>query len=131
MAGILVGALIGIEASFFDLRTWLLLSAILDAAAILPLANAQKAKAIAMMAPAKADSSSEWSAEELTKRFKIYANSRQFRFWIGILISAKVVVLTLVTYFWKVLVNDYFARSEASLTRYVAIFYACIGVLTL
>jgi len=131
LAGIFVGASIGIEASFLDLRTWLLLSAILDAIAIFPMVNASKVKVQQGKSWAKSESSLMSSMENLAKRFKVYACSRQFRFWIGLLIMAKVIVLTLITFFWKVSVNDYFAGNEASLTRYFAVYYACIGMLTL
>ena len=40
-------------------------------------------------------------------------------------------MLTLVTFFWKVSVNQYFDGHEQSLTRYFGVFYACIGLLTL
>jgi hypothetical protein len=129
LAGVVVGALIGFETSVIDVRSWLLLSAVLDLIALLPLANSSKIK---VPRPAiKAESSFESVIAEATNRLRFYACSRQFRFWIGVLIAAKIVVLTLVTFFWKVSVNEYFSGDEQSLTRYFGFFYACVGLLTL
>ena len=131
LAGIIFGSLIGLEASFVDLRTWLLVSAMLDLIAILPLANPSRIK---VPRPSRAKNSSNSFAITIAKArrsLKVYACSRQFRFWIGCLIAAKVVVLTIITFFWKATVNDYFLGDEQSLTRYFGVFYACIGVLTL
>jgi hypothetical protein len=138
LAGLIVGTLVGIEASFIDLRTWLLISAVIDLAAILPLARIPKIKVSRTTSRGSGASAIARGAFDMesmfgnvTKQIRNYACSRQFRFWIGTLILAKVVVLTLVTFYWKVSVNDYFSSNEQSLTRYFAVFYACVGLLTL
>lgn len=127
-AGVVIGVMIGIEASLFDLRTWLLLSVVLDLLAVLPLANASR---LVVPGTNAAAGSTLKSALVTTNKLKEYACSRQFRYWIGVLIAAKVVVLTLITFFWKVSVTEYFVGNEQSLARYFGIFYAATGLLTL
>ncbi len=131
LAGILFGSLIGLEASFIDLRTWLLVSAVLDLLAILPLAHPTRFKVPRPSLRKDLRNSLASTIAQASRSMKVYASSSQFRFWIGCLIAAKVVVLTIITFFWKATVNDYFLGDEQSLTRYFGMFYACIGVLTL
>lgn len=129
LAGVMIGALLGVEASFIDLSYWLLLSSMLDLLSVVPLANT--AKWIVPRTSDAGEKSLQSTVSAVAKRLEIYVCSRQFRFWIGVLIAAKVVVLTLVSFFWKVSVNEYFSGNEQSLTRYFGVFYACIGLLTL
>jgi hypothetical protein len=131
MAGIVVGALMGVEASLIDLRSWLLLSALVDVMTVVPLANASKLVVPKSRKLLTAHDSLHSTVAQVARKLKTYVCSRQFRFWIGVLITAKVVVLTLVSFFWKVSVNDYFSGNEQSLTRYFGVFYACVGLLTL
>ncbi len=131
LAGTLVGSLIGIEASFIDLRSWLLLSAFFDLVGLLPLANLSKISIPKPGPRLKSSTSMATTTSRVISNLKRYACSRQFRFWIGVLIAAKVVVLTLVTFFWKVSVTEYYGGNEQSMTRYFGVFYACIGLLTL
>lgn len=131
LAGIIFGSLIGMEASFVDLRSWLLFSALLDLLAIFPLANSASLKVPRPVSTVANPNSMAATMTRLSNSVKNYACSRQFRFWIGCLIAAKVVVLTMVTFYWKATVNDYFGGDELALTRYFGIFYACVGLLTL
>lgn len=140
LAGMVIGVLIGLEASITDLRTWLLLSAILDTLSVFPLRSTalvvtdRVASAIKNSARGKEPTTGEATAKLVSdgvRKLKSYTASRQFRFWIATLISTKVVVLTLVAFFWKVSVNDYFHADEPSLAEYFGYFYAVIGLLTL
>ena len=131
IASVLVGSLIGLEASLVDLRSWLLLSAIFDIVGLLPLAQVSKMRIPKPPSALKSTSSLTATISKATSTLIQYASSRQFRFWIGVLIAAKVVVLTLVTFFWKISVTEYFEGNEQSLTRYFGTFYAYIGFMTL
>lgn len=140
LAGILVGSLLGLEANAIGLRTWLLLSAVLDAISLLPLGRnsdmfADRAT-VSSDTMVKSGSSSPHEpfarhVKSVTRRFKFYANWKQFRFWIAVLISTKVVALTLVTYFWKFSVNEYLGSNETALASYFGWFYALVGLLSL
>ena len=129
LAGLIVGSLIGLEANMLDVREWLLLSAFFDLAALVPFSRSHHVKQ-----PVPLNEQTEplkTMISTANHSLKKYVCSRQFRFWIGVLISAKVVVLTLVTFYWKVSINDFFAGNENRMTRYFGIFYACTGMLTL
>ena len=131
LAGIIVGALMGVEATFIDLRYWLLFSALLDLLSVVPLANTPKLVVPKSAAKLEVEDSYKSMISNASKMLEVYVCPRKFRFWIGILIAAKVVVLTLVTFYWKISVNDFFSGNEQLLTRYFAVFYACIGLMTL
>jgi hypothetical protein len=131
LASIGVGTLMGVEATFIDLSYWLLFSAILDLVSAVPLSKASRLAVPKSVGLEKKGGFLGSPVSEVSKTLPVYICSRQFRFWIGVLIAAKVVVLTLVTFYWKISVNEYFSGNEQSLTRYFAVFYACIGLLTL
>ena len=131
LAAVVIGTLIGAESHLVSARTWLLLSVAFDLLALWPLRNT--ARLVVQRTQTSGSDASEISVAKRTPRIRDgkYVKARSFRFWIGCLIAAKIVVLTFVAFRWKVSVNDYFAGSEQAITRYFGIFYACIGVLTL
>ncbi len=131
LASIVVGTLMGAEATSIDLSYWLLFSAMLDLLSAVPLSNASKLVVPKTVALDVDEGFLGSRVSRVSKMLQVYICSRQFRFWIGTLIAAKVVVLTLVSFYWKITVNDYFSGNEQSLTRYFAVFYACVGLLTL
>lgn len=138
LAGILVGGLISLEASWWDLRHWLLVSALLDLAALVPITNLkrlpssseghlQKSTTLAMRPVA-----GKWIRPSTTApSSKRYTSSSRFRLWIGVLIATKVVVLTVLTFLWKSSATEFFEGDEIQLTQYFGGFYACMGVVTL
>ena len=133
LACLLAGALIGVEANLIDLRTWILLSAILDIVALMPIARMPVRSAVRRNR-AQLHQKLLWPAlqpGEAVDRFSRYARSRPFRFWLAIMIGSKIVVLTVVTYLWKVSVNEHYEGQENSLARYFGTYYAIVGVLTL
>jgi len=54
-----------------------------------------------------------------------------FANWFSILVAAKVIVLTIIAYKWRVSVSDYFNADEYSLATFFGYFYAVSGVATL
>lgn len=128
VAGLAVGSLIGLEAEFVDLRTWLLVSAVLDLIVAFPLAPTVKLRVPPVLPTKSTHKSDPGPRTSSTRR---YACSRQFQFWIAILIACKVMVLTLVAFEWKSTVNAFYAGNEQELTRYFGIFYAITGGVTL
>lgn len=127
LAGLVVGSLIGIEAEIVDLRTWLLVSACLDLIVAFPLAPTVRLR----VPPVLTTKSTHRSGSESRGLQKTYACTRQFQFWIAILIACKVMVLTLVAFEWKSTVNAYYEGNEQKLTRYFGVFYAATGGVTL
>ena len=130
IAGIMIGALIGFEAAFFSLRSWLLLSAVLDAVGVIPIWRANR-----LRVPHIGDTPSSFDAvssmaDRFAHRVRTYASSRKFQFWIGCLIATKVAVLTMVSFEWKLSINALYSNDEQSLTRYFGVFYAMTGVIT-
>lgn len=126
VAGLAIGSLIGIEAEIIEVRTWLLVSAVLDLIVAFPLAPTVKLR-VPPVIPSK--SSGKSTSKPTSKRH--YACSRQFQFWIAILIATKVIVLTLVAFEWKSTVNEFYSGNEQELTRYFGLFYAITGGTTL
>jgi hypothetical protein len=127
IAGILVGSLIGIEAGGVRLETWLLLAAVLDFVAVVPFvpSRGHRVPLKSEAAPTSAD------AAEPRVGQSVSVDTNRFRWYIGALIAAKVVVLTVVTFQWNISANAYFGGDEQALARYFGIFYACVGGATL
>ena len=129
LASISMGILISAEAGFFRLRTWLLLAAVFDLLAVLPLASVKSLR-IPKIAPGRLDALSSVMEHSLGKAKK-YLNVATFRFWIGLLIATKIVALTIISFEWKVSVDAFYDSNETELTRYFGIFHAFTGALTL
>ncbi len=132
IAGILVGAILGYEASVVSLAPAIVVIVALDIAAaisawLLPSRNAVRLKR-------NLDADIESEALKLAKSTDgaTIENKRRpnkYQFSLAILVSLKIVVLTLIGYQWKVSVGDYFGSDETRLLAYFAIFYATSDVL--
>jgi len=129
IASILIGGLISIEASFVGVGTFLLLAAILDFSSLLPTLHLQR---VVVQPPpqGKVEGSFAHGLEQVKVATKRYVCSDRFGIWVGVLIGAKVVVLTLIAFEWKTAVNNYFVSDEEALARYFGIFYAFTGFAT-
>ncbi len=131
LAGVIIGALIGMEAELVDLRMWLLVAAALDVVAVFPRVPSRSLRVPDYSKTEQAvPDRHPTPAAGPRIRGKSYARWRRFRFWIAVLIAAKVVVLTIITFEWKLAVTDYYLGNEQSLARYFGVFYAAAGVLT-
>lgn len=130
LAGILIGLLIGVEANWVSLRSWLFLSAVLDLISVVPVWHSSD-----LIVPRRSDFPRNFDAvasiaERFAHKVRVYASSQQFQFWIGCLIATKVAVLTMVSFEWKLSVHSLYWEDEGALTRYFGIFYAATGVIT-
>ena len=157
LAAIVVGMAVGSESNMWDAHDLLLVAGILDVVAIFPgigLIGAQNKRrkiakelrrsklALEAEEPAVDDQAgSEFSENEvgnllskmaaqwlpLTK----FTDADSFAKWFSILIGAKVMVLTLVAFNWKVSVNEYLGSSERLLAMFFGWYYALVGAGTL
>ena len=88
--------------------------------------------------PELATEDSEDSEEDLLAKIALqwlpltkYADADSFAKWFSVLIGAKVIVLTLIAFNWKVSVNEYLGPSERQLATFFGWYYAMAGAGTL
>jgi ATP/ADP translocase len=127
-ASVLVGMVIGVEASFVTVGTFLLFSAVLDLVSALPVWRLCSFQVPPRQAPV---TPRPRTRDRLNEAFQRYVCADRFGRWIGILIAAKVFVLTIVAFEWKVAANHYYGVDEQALAGYFGIFYAVTGLATL
>lgn len=118
VAGIVVGVIVGIEASALGAISLLVASIITDLASglvvsMLRLSN-QRQQPIPKVQPLLEEK-----------------NSLVYRRHLSFLFLLKVIVLTLIGFQWKVAVGDYFGEDEARLVAYFAFFYAATDLLVI
>ena len=130
LAGILIGLLIGVEANWVSLRSWLFLSAVLDLIGVIPVWNSRKLIVPNILQFPRSLDAVASIAERFAHRARVYASSTKFQFWIGCLIATKIAVLTMVSFEWKLSVQAVYVDDEESLTRFFGVFYAATGVIT-
>ena len=161
LAAITVGATVGFESTLWDADNWLLVAGILDLVAILtgvglksavkqdssfPIQSAGIGENESRLNPSELNErsvtvdpklseseSNELQAEIARQSLPLakYAQAETFAFWFSVMIGAKVVVLTLVAFNWKVSVNEFLGSSERLLAAFFGWFYAMAGVGTL
>lgn len=161
IAAITVGTAIGFESTLWDADNWLLVAGVLDLLAILtgvglksanakfeskkgnPAAesatgtvtdeNNQSPIATHQSTDDAADATEPLQAQIAKQSLPLtkYADAERFALWFSVLIAAKVMVLTLVAFNWKVSVNNYLGSSERLLAAFFGWFYAMAGLGTL
>lgn len=141
IAAVIAGATFSFEHHLISLRYWLLFGALLDVASCLIGIAMAKAPAIGktedpQLKPAVASSMShlqdDSGAFQMVKQVqKVYVSSSKFRFWIGVLIAAKVLALTIVTFEWKSSVSLFYAGDEGQMLRFFGIYYGVVGLATI
>ena len=130
LAGILIGILIGVEANWISLRSWLLLSSVFDLIGVIPVWNSRKLIVPRSHSSHHSIDAMASMAERFAHRVRVYSSSTKFQFWIACLIATKVAVLTMVSFEWKLSVHAVHVEDEESLTRFFGVFYAMTGVVT-
>ncbi len=130
VAALAIGLLIGIETSAVGVGTWLLLAAAFDILAVVPTLRLTRYQAPKLAAKQNQISQVAFLAE-LSRPLNRYVSHRPFTRWIGVLIAAKVIVLTIIGFEWKVAANHFFDGNEQALAHYFGIFYAALGIITL
>ncbi len=126
MAGVIVGGLMAYESSAISLRSWLLIGCILDLASFGIGWILARSKSLKFDRPFLA---TNWQINQRLKTKK-YVCSDKFRFWIGILICSKVIVLTFVSFEWKTAVNSYFQGDAGRLVQFFGVYYGLVGLAT-
>ncbi len=132
VSAILIGMLVGVESTAWGATAWLLVAAVIDLLAGLSTIGIFRH---ALPSPSSATGGPQQDVTtkiaEATLPLTKYVHSTSFAKWFSILIAAKVVVLTLIAFKWRVSVNDFFAARENSLAAFFGYFYALSGVATL
>lgn len=131
IAMVLAGLLVGVEASIVATQTWLLLSAIVDLIALIPIANIQHRTHALSKYRKTRKRLARRTVRSGRRHVRQYVHSGKFQNWIGTLIASKVIVLTIVAFYWKTTVNTFYQSDEAALARYFGLFYFVLGVATL
>ena len=156
LAAIVVGTAVGFESSLWDADNWLLVAGVLDFVAIFTgvglfdahnkrrkvakkLRRSQTAVLVEKSGNENpADSESNDAEEDLISKIALqwlpltkYADADSFAKWFSVLVGAKVMVLTLIAFNWKVSVNEYLGSSERQLATFFGWYYAMAGAATL
>lgn len=127
LAAVLTGSILAIESTVFELRDWLLVIVALDLFTGFTgflLGRTPTVKEVVRSVPVP-------NRDENEATIKKYVSSQRFQKWIGILIAAKVVALTIVSFEWKSAVSAFFSGNSEMLVRYFGIYYGSIGLATI
>ena len=127
ISSILIGTLVGVESVAWGTGAWLLVASIIDVLA--------GASTIGITKHALPSTSGQKDITEQIAQATLplanYAIKASFANWFSILIGAKVVVLTLIAFKWRVSVSDFFTAHENEMATFFGYFYAVSGVATL
>jgi len=124
---ILIGVLVGIESAAWGAGTWLLVASIIDFLAGFSTVGIAKH---ALPSSSKQEDFTEEIAQA-TLPLANYAIKTSFANWFSVLVAAKVVVLTIIAFKWRVSVSDFYNANENSMATFFGYFYAASGVATL
>ena len=135
LAAIIVGTAVGFESTVWDADNWLLVAGLLDLCAIatgVRLKPGRNNRSTEKMHLTDSDDRErQLPVAGEPKPIKKYAGAEAFARWFSVLFGAKVLVLTLVAFNWKVSVNNFFDSNEQLLASYFGSFYAMAGMGTL
>jgi len=126
IAALLMGSLLAYESAEISLRTWLLVGCLLDFASFVVGCSLERSKGLKKVS----ESALPLRIDEKPTSRKKYVCSDQFRFWIAILISAKVIVLTFISFEWKTNVNNFFEGDPERLVQFFGFYYGIVGLAT-
>lgn len=127
ISSIVIGLLVGIESAAWGAGTWLLVAGIIDLTAGFSTIGISKHT---LPSSSKQEDISEEIAQATLPLAK-YAIKTSFANWFSVLVAAKVIVLTIIAYKWRVSVSDFFEAKENSLATFFGYFYAVSGFATL
>ena len=141
IAAVIAGAVFSFEHHLLSLRYWLLIGAALDVASCLIGFAMAKTKGVSQTGELDSKTSRASSMSHLQDDSggfqvvqqvkKVYVSSSKFRFWIGVLMAAKVIALTIVAFEWKSSVNLFYAGDEGQMLRFFGIYYGAVGLATI
>ncbi len=127
ISSILIGVLVGVESVALGASTWLLVAGIIDFLA--GISTIGISKHTLPSTSARRDFSEQIA--QATLPLASYAIKTSFANWFSILVAAKVVVLTIIAFKWRVSVSDFFEANEAFMATFFGYFYAASGIATL
>jgi hypothetical protein len=127
ISSILIGVLVGVESVAWGAGAWLLVASIIDL--IAGLSTIGISKHALPSTSGKKDITEQIA--QATLPLANYAIKASFANWFSILIAAKVVVLTIIAFKWRVSVSDFFTANENAMATFFGYFYAVSGVATL
>ena len=141
IAAVIAGTVFSFEHHLLSLRYWLLIGAALDVASCLigfAMAKTPKIAQVEEVDSKSLEVKGTTHDPEDSGRFdfvqrvkKVYVSSSRFRFWIGVLFTAKVIALTIVAFEWKSSVNLFFEGDEGKMLQYFGIYYGAVGLATI
>ena len=126
LAAMIVGEILAFEMTVLSLRSWLLVGCVMDFASFGVGFMLEHSKGLKKLKREAAKPKKKTKP----KSKKAYVSSDNFRFWIGILISTKVIVLTYVSFEWKTSVNTFFASNPKHLVQFFGVYYSLVGLAT-
>lgn len=129
IAAVVAGGAFAVESNQLSFRTWLLVAVALDLISFVIGFLVGKTQKIENKRTQTNVSSAGRRGQ--AKSLKVYVCSNKFRFWIGVLIAAKVIALTIVSFEWKTSVNTFFEGDPENLLRYFGIYYVAVGATTI
>ena len=138
IAAVIAGCVFTLEHNLLGLRYWLLFGAVLDVASCLigfamaktpPVGKTASENVKPSTASAILQPQEDSGAHKIVR--KVYVSSSNFRFWIGVLIVAQVIALTVVAFEWKSSVNLFFGGDEVRMLRFFGIYYGVVGGATI
>ncbi len=141
IAAVLAGGALALESAVLSIQTWLIVGMCLDVVAMaigFGLKYQANIKAVLAVGSDQASSTTKPTAfkipdyhSPLCSKAKTYVCSDKFRKWIGILIAAKVIVLTILAFEWKSAANTVFEGQTTSLVQFFGIYYGVVGFATI
>lgn len=132
LASVIIGSVLAVESQAIGLREWLLVIAFLDFVCALigmTLARTPSVKILKQLA-AEGKKKKKKKKKGRLGKLKKYVSTPKFQQWLGILFSAKIIALTIVSFEWKLSVNTFFHGQPDQLVRYFGIYYGSIGIVT-
>ena len=127
LAAMIVGEILAYEVALFSLRSWLLIGCVMDFASFGVGLTIEHSKSLKKLNREAVNPRRRVKPESK----KVYVRSDHFKFWIGILIAAKVVVLTFVSFEWKTSVNTFYAGHPERLVQFFGVYYGLVGLATI
>lgn len=127
ISSILIGVLVGIESAAWGAGAWLLVASIIDFLAGISTIGISKHA----LPSSSGQQDITQQIAQATLPLANYAIKASFANWFSILIAAKVVVLTIIAFKWRVSVSDFFMANENAMATFFGYFYAVSGVATL
>lgn len=127
LAGILMGTIIGLSATWFPSIDWLVLTAVIDLLALIPLVRSDFNSTARTTNSALRATEIDWTIDGKPTVFQSGSAVTTQESWLlpmSVLIAAKFFALTVISFQWKVATAEEFHADEEGMTAYFAQFQA-------